>query len=690
MKYEVKHQQQVFEFYQDEILIFKVPQEEIAGFSSTFPWEIQFLKDIEVTERKDSFVITGLSKCGKVQVVLTLTVQEQDLAITAEYENISGEVIEKAVFQFGLPMGNVATENITLPHVLYNDNPSADKGRIVAHMGEEPGDGVIVEEHRLPIPGVNMEWNLGANYAVSLFSMPEPQDGRDEQYWSLGAVKTDGKTRLQALSGQTLFNGMKDMVYAGKNAPLPFERGYEVLHPGEKHTKQFYITMMKDFPTGQGFRDLTGQGYRLLDPKTTPTFATEKVVELKSNCLDSRYYKDENSSGYLTYGAANKFGNLSGRPEYYLYGWTGQALQLAWCDYVLGKRWGDRERQEKAMATVDFYAHGAESTRVSGLLSGYYLVEEQVWRGSNWQDDPSYSTRIQGEATYGLLDMMLLLREHQEAVPQIWEDTVRNALAFLMDESHQTKYGLYPLLWDLEGNPTDDEINSAGISGVVALAKGYRYFGEQTYLDYAKEMLQRYYQHQMADFSLPFCRATMDARCEDKEAGMYFFMAAYELYQITEDALYKEWAEISGDWILTFVYHWETKFLPESEMTKKDFLTTGWPGVSVQNHHLDVFFPCYEMYHFGKLTDNPRFTHLGKTVFQAFSHGICSYPGEWGFDVVGEQSEQFYQTNFFMDHYPKVLPWVKEWRKGLRLWNPSWIIQQVLKSGLCFLAEEEE
>jgi len=218
---------------------------------------------------------------------------------------------------------------------------------------------------------------------------------------------------------------------------------------------------------------------------------------------------------------------------------------------------------------------------------------------------------------------------------------------------------------------------------VVAMVKAYAYFGDKTYLGFAEKIFDVYCDLHIKTFDRPFARATMDARCEDKEAGLYFFVAAAELYKATNDPKYIGIADISAEWMLTFVYFWETGFLPGNICDRKGFKTTGWPGVSVQNHHLDVFFPTYELYEYGMTAGKPFYKEMAINVRNALTHGVCTYPGEWGFSVVGEQGEQYCQTNYptFMH---KDSDWDKIRRGGMHCWNPSWIIAQVLQSSLRF------
>lgn len=669
-----------------EVLTFNL--NELLGFSNTLPWEIQNISITEINKKDNKIKISGFDSSGRIKAESLISLEGNKICLYVAFQNISEFIIKNSVMQIGINLENIKDENITIPHNIYNDNPGADPSRTVPHIGDKVGSGIIVEEHRLPIPAVNVEWQEEDKVKyVTLFSIPEPGDYEDDKYWSLGAVRTDTGIRIQSLSGQTMFNGIKDMVYAGKNAPILFERGYKNLLPKQRYEKNYCIDFGCNINKGRGFRNIVKSGYEIYKPRNIPAHSIEKVVYMKSNCLDSRYYCDEHSSGYLTFGAANSFGNKSRRPDYYLYGWTGQALKLAWCDIKLGLRNNEENRINKAINTVDFYVTNGESSIIDGMRYGYYLVNEKRWTGSGWDDFQHFSSRIQGEAVCDLLDIMLLLRKEGINIPKTWEEAIKRACIFIMDKVHQTDKGLYPLLWDINGIPMQQDINSSGISCVIALAKAFKFFNDKKYLDYAEQKLKLYYNYQMATFQYPFSRATMDARCEDKEAGMFFFLASFEMFKITKQEMYKEWTSVSADWILTFVYFWETGFKKGSYYDEKGFKTTGWPGVSVQNHHLDVFFPCYEVYHFGKLSENYFYEYMGKLVFKAFSHGICTEKGEWGFDVIGEQTEQFYQTNFFMSTYPELLSWVIEWRKGIRIWNPSWIIAQVLGSGIHFLEE---
>jgi hypothetical protein len=197
--------------------------------------------------------------------------------------------------------------------------------------------------------------------------------------------------------------------------------------------------------------------------------------------------------------------------------------------------------------------------------------------------------------------------------------------------------------------------------------------------DCALLLLHRYYNLFARTFERPFSRSTLDAACEDKEAGIYFFLAAYRAFALTGEKTFAEYARLAAEWITTFVYFWDVGFRPGSPCAVNGFQSTFWPGVSVQNQHLDVFFVPYEVYDLGKRLKDPLLVDVGQGVLKALTHGIAQRPGHWGFPTPGEQAEQFNQTNYFQGPFAPA-----DWRGGYNKWNPSWIIGLVLQAGMRF------
>lgn len=680
---------EVLQLYTGKTLVYEKKISDFLWHSSCYPWEYQSYDWILVKTKESEDEISFLYECMPIQVGILFYIEQEELKISVEYKNIGNENIKQFTAGLTFLVCENSKNKVTIPHLIYNDNPSADPERTVPHIGDIPGRGTIVEEHRLPIPAVNIEWkDEDAHSYLTLLSLPEVKEGYEDEYWSLGVIKESEGERIMSLSGPLMFNGMKDVMYGGRCTPISYMKGYRSLQPKEVLKKTYYLSWGQMLEEGKGFRNIIDIGYRILQPKTQAQHTHKEVINYKKNVLDSRFYQDDKSIGYLTFGSANKFGNISGRPEYFLYGWTGQCIKLSWCECMLGLKTEERFRLERGMKIADFFVKNGQG-EIDGLYRGYYVIEEDSWRGE-WQNPKTgIPSRIQGESFSDLIDLMLLLREHQVPVPLEWENAVKKVCNFLMDGKYQTKNGLYPLEWEQDGKVLNHDSNAAGMSCVVTLVKAYEYFHKIEYLEYAKEKYEIYAKIHMENFDIPFARATMDAKCEDKEAGIYFFVAAAKLYEATRMERFKTWGEIAADWILTFVFFWETGFQPGTICDLKSFKTTGWPGVSVQNHHLDVFFPTYELYDFGKLCNDTKFMNMAKHISNAMTHGISTKEGEWGYSVIGEQGEHYYNTNYFQLLYPNILNHLKSYRGGMQVWNPSWITAQVMSSALKFHYIEE-
>ena len=679
--------EQRLSLYEGENLIFEQETSRLLMSSETRPFELEGQQGNVVSSSEDAGALLLVFSNGRVQATLRFAASAQSLMIQASFVNGTSEQLRDYTAGLTLFCTGHGKNKVTIPHMIYNDNPSADPERIVPHIGEVVGEGVIVEEHRLPIPAVNVEWGTGENSRyVTLLSRPDVVTGDQSEYWSLGAVKEEDGERITALSGPLMFNGMKDVVYGGRCTPLPYLTGYRYVRPQEGLTKTFFLAWGLT-EEGKGFRNMVSLGYHVLKPRTERQHTHEQMIEYKKQVLDTRFYEDEHCCGYLTFGAANHFGNISRRPEYFLYAWTGQALKLAWCDAVLGLKTEETFRLERAVKVADFFVQGAQSPKQPGLFQGYYLIEKQEWR--NVWKDPSApaSSRIEGESLVDLIDLMSLLKRHNHSIPSHWEEAVQNACEFLMSEQALTDEGIYPMNWNMDGTVSDQMTNAAGMPCVLALAKAGEYFANPSYLAYAVRRYEVYYNLHMRTFERPFARATMDARCEDKESGIYFFTTAAELYRMTREERFKKWASIAADWILTFVFFWETGFQRGTPCYEMNFKTTGWPGVSVQNHHLDVFFPSYEMYAFGVDSQQPFYEEMGQHVSAALTYGVSTREGEYDYSIVGEQGEHYYHTNYFQIKYPVILKCLCCYRGGMQVWNPSWITAQVMQSAIRYYYE---
>ncbi|MFC5653616.1 hypothetical protein ACFPYJ_31750 [Paenibacillus solisilvae] len=639
------------------------------------PWNDEPVRLLNPRVDSDSSAIRLSGFILQFAVTIELTFDKHHmLNVNADWTNSSGKPLSDAAVGLVFPLEAREGEKITIPHMIYNNNPSSDPERVVPKLGDN--EGFVCEEHRLPIPCVNAEWTDGDDAGfISLFSIPsftETEDGA-VQYGALGVLRQGGRSSLAATSGTVLFNGQKDIYYVGKSKIAPYSGGYLNVNAGRTLSKRYALDWGKLPRSGWGFREVVRKGWQLFEPKGAKPWTMDEIIRLKTNAMDDRWRSSGGAAGYVKFNDSNDFGKLNRLPFHFLYGWTGQCLKLAWCDARIGFHLQDEERISRCEQAASFYLHGS-ATGVPGLRSCSYELESRTWGYFTMKGKPVVSSRAYGETISDLADIVELFREQGREVPVQWLNALREAADFFMGATLPS--GIYPMGWLKDGAPNDEMVTGAGIPCVIAAAKAYKVTGDRKYLKHAEAVMERYYDLHARTFERPFARSTLDARCEDKEAGMYYFLAAYELFVLTGDSRYEEWAEVAADWLLTYVFVWNPEYDRDAPLRRRHFNAVGWPGVSVQNHHLDVFFPCYEFWRFGQMTGKTEYASIAKLMAEAMGQGICAGPGEWGFTVVGEQGEGFYQT-----HYHE--------RGNSNVWNPSWVIALVLSNALRLQGEKE-
>jgi hypothetical protein len=577
-----------------------------------------------------------------------------------------------------VPTGCGPEAQVTLPGVSYNGNPAADPRRLVPRLEPRPGSLLVVEEHRLPVPGVTLQWPVpGGRITLGLLAVPEPillAGAGPDHWWSLGGQWGERGLDLLSLSGVVALHGARDTIYAAQNvaAPVP-DFGYLQLQPGDTLSKTLVLEPAADVPEGQGFRHLVRAGWEVLRPQTQAPRPLAQTIALKAHALERRWRAADGGGGFLVAPASRDEGNIYDRGPGFLFGWTGQSLRLAWCALALGEIGADPEWQRRGRAVLDTFARAPELAGAPGLRPMYYALDEGRWYADGRRQRERFSSRMLGENLSHLADCLLLLQTRRRSLSPEWTGALQHGLTFLASAGPTNADGVFPVFFDGQGRPTDALTTAAGLPAVVALLQGAALVGEPALAARGLELLERYEDLFAVDFKRPFSRSTLDAACEDKEAGLYFFLAAYHAFGLTDAPRWADAACRGAEWAATFVYCWDAAFPPGSPCARQGLRTSGWSSVSVQNHHIDVFFFPWEIHALGQRLDDGFLRDLGQATLHAFSQGIAESRGAWGYPTPGEQGEAFFQTNWSTDG---------SGRGGFNRWNPSWIIASVLQPTL--------
>ncbi|MFG2925761.1 hypothetical protein ACGFYA_30190 [Streptomyces sp. NPDC048305] len=583
-----------------------------------------------------------LAHPAELEVLLALAFEDGMLHLRTTWRPAGGAPCRDVVLGVALTLPGLRPEGVTLPQVLYRGNPSADPGRAVPRLAADTG-GLVVEEHRLPVPCAHAEWESGQEGRYATLYAVRPGPG------SLGAIHRPEGVTLLGVSGALLLDGEPDVAYVHKARTAPCAQGYRDLAPGEEHGAHHALDWGRTTRPGHGFRTLVHRGMALYRPRGAAPLPPDELVRLKTQALDRRWYDDGDAAGYLKFtGPGHRAG--------FMYGWTGQSLRLAWCDARLGIEKGEPRRVERCRRAVEFHLAGSAAPGAPGLRLSFYDTQDRVWTGFDGEEGAYVSARAFGDNLCDLADIVRLFRRHALDVPRAWVRALTEGVAAACGD------GPPPFGWRTDGAPLASFAGTAGLPCVLAMLKTYRVTAEQHLLRDATGLVEDYHRRFADDYATPFARATLDAACEDKEGGMAYFLCVYELLRITGEQRWADRAQETADWLLTWVYQWDTPF-------RHGFSTTGWPGVSVQNHHVDVFFPAHEFVRLGELVDRPVYGELGRLILGALGQGVCTRPGEWGFDDPGEQAEGFFPTNW-------------QDRGNSNTWNPSWVTAQVLSQVL--------
>ncbi|CAM3626228.1 hypothetical protein OCAE111667_19030 [Occultella aeris] len=639
--------------------------------SSGRPWRagVPGLTGAEMRATSDGVRVGG--SVGPLRVQVFARRGEHGLEFDLDWHNDSGSPITDLVV--GLRLQGPAGARVTIPQVIHHDNPSADPDRVVPHVSR---GGFVTEVHRLPIPAVCLQDEHGET--LTLVSHPDPAEdpqGR-VRYGSLGAVSGDDAHAL-GLSGVTLFDGEPDVTYVHKARTAATTAGYRDLAPGDS-LRQRFVVIRGRAASGHGFRELVRIGRELFgggERTLGGPLDDRRHLDLRIAALDARAFADGPAVGYLKFPSWGEPRSRPGRAAVdFLYGWTGQCLRLAWCDARVGLERGEPDRLERARAAVEFYLSGS-GTGVPGLRYNSYVHDDRRWQGLRCRGREIVSARAHGETMADLADLISLLRRYGTPAPAGWTTALTEAAEFFTTAT--TPSGLVPIGWTADGRPLPDAPWSAGIPAVRATALAAEACARPDLLSRAIELADAYHELHTRTFDRPFAHSTLDAACEDKEGGMSYFELLMTLHDLTGADRYLRRARVVADWLLTWVYHWNPQYDRGAPLRDSGFSAVGWPGVSVQNHHLDVFFPSFDLWRLGRLTGDVGLQRWARTIMATMGQGVCTTPGAWGFDVVGEQAEAFFVTNW-------------QDRGHANTWNPSWVIALPLWQLLRFAAAGAE
>lgn len=500
-----------------------------------------------------------------------------------------------------------ARANVLLPGILYFGNPSGARtsaDRIPVYTGK-PGEEVLYEEHRYPMPFAYVEMSRGARlWGAALHSIPSavPYGNLPDQWWSLGVAAMSGATELTLLSGPCASNGRRSVIKAYQNRFAPYDNAWLNLPPGAVVEKTFYLDAFPVAEEGAGISRPLRTSLKIFAPSSEGMPGFAEIVRDKWRYAKTRWRESDSYALFQKY-VDRKFLML---------GWTGQGEAPGYAMMVLADGLGDPAALDMAKRSLDFIA-GA--TFYEGGFHNWFDLEKKQWQNQE--------LLCQGQAMLGVARAIEAARRRGIDTRR-WETFLRRAA-----DVHAAR--ILRDAWK--------PVSTSEASFIAPLVKSFRLFGVEAHRAAALKAAE-YYARRHLSMREPYWGGTLDARCEDKEGAAAAFQAFLELYELTRNPEHLKWARHACDVMLTYTVVWDID-LPPGRLRDHRLRTRGWTVVSPQNQHLDVWgaLTAPEVYRLGQIDNREDLKRLGILMYRSCGQMI---------DVHGSQGEQLHHTNYML------------------------------------------
>ena len=357
-------------------------------------------------------------------------------------------------------------------------------------------------------------------------------------------------------------------------------------------------------------------------------------------------------------------------------GWCGQNIMNARMLVLEYLRTGEKKLLQAALSVCDSWL---EKQSESGLLLAHYewYTEGQNWNykprdySKSWAANVSYATGWlpetcnTGWAACEMIKLYDLLRENGIDRPDYKEFAVK-IFDFFCD--HYSEEFAFGKAWHFDGR-CEEPNGTIGAFVTMALVDGYRILGNERYLEYAIKSLDFYMKRDLDQF---LCTAgAIDCTCVDKETAGPIIIAALDIYEITGDKKYLEYAEKASYYFASWMYTYDVHYGPEAEFTQYGYYTAGSTYVSVQHPALDQWgeLMCCEWLRLADYTGDERWRKRAIMSWYNCTQCIATEENRVFHGrkrPIGSQNEAFYQARWGHRKDPNE-------RGHLNDWLVSWV-----------------
>ncbi len=573
-----------------------------------------------------------------------------------------------------------------MPCVMYNGNTWGDgnspKG--LAYQGQP----WVFAYDRMGIPSCTLTENEEVGFA--LFASAEDAD----------SLRTSASLIRQA-DGNYLHRiyypvTEAPVTYASKNIMKPRYDEFLTLTAGEQFAVTFYLFACKPRWAHFACANLLDQMPRVFPFHKDPLFTPQRVWDLGMAYL-KRLIHDHEGTRLIIAGMDTKVSRLqaTGRlnmrdpdemrramdiPEnnvfgynrvIYEIGWAGQGFLICRMFMKEALQKGDAQLLQTCLSIQDAWVDKQEENgMVLSHFERYGQLAEKRADGTLRQASlcKGYFPEVcnLGWGASEMAKIYVLLKENGIDKPEYLRFSTRICDFFCAHYSEETGFGKS---WTLEGQPLDTT-GSVGGFMINGLIDTYRATGNAAYLDTARRGLAFYMERDVNQF---VCTAgAIDCVAVDKETAFPFVVSALDLYEITGEGQYLEYARKAAYYFYSWTFQYDALYPDDSDFTEYGYYTAGGTTISAEHHAIDPWgslLTC-EFVRLWKFTGEENWLLWARMMWCQALLGITKQEG----DIVlskprplGSQNEGFFQAR-----WTKYRPDCEE-RGHFNDWLVSWV-----------------
>ncbi len=357
--------------------------------------------------------------------------------------------------------------------------------------------------------------------------------------------------------------------------------------------------------------------------------------------------------------------------EIYEIGWAGQGFLTCRLFMKEALRTGDQALLETCIGIQENWVEKQlENGMILGHFERYADYEAALAAGTidNAQLCQGYTpeTCNLGWGASEMAKIYALLKENGIDRPDFLRFSTRICDFFV--ENFSEKFG-FGKSWSFDGHAVD---TTGSVGGFIlnGLLDTWKVTHDDRYLATAIKGFAFYYERDLKNF---VCTAgAIDCVAVDKETSFPFVVSGLDLYEITGDNKYLEWAIQAAYYFFSWTFQYDALYPDTSDFAKYDYYTQGGTAISAEHHAIDPWgslLTC-EFVRIWKHTGDDKWLLRARMMWIQSLLGITREEGQIVCGKprpLGSQNEGFFQAR-----WTKYRPNCEE-RGHFNDWLVSWV-----------------